>query len=189
MSLLTVGNRNPVRVFRPWEFEAILNNIPRVSIEQATNLKVALLTGARYVELQLLQRNPSWFDGEFVVLPGRKWKAKKRWVRLNPIAQNLLPPFFISRELPTSQAWGQNLRRWARKAGINPNYISAKTTRKTWESWLVFCYPDLFSFIMMSQGHSEITSFRHYMNLGFKKSDAQLMRKWTSGWDDGLRDT
>jgi len=35
--------------------------------------------------------------------------------------------------------------------------LSAKTFRKTWESWLLFSYPDKAMEIALSQGHTELT--------------------------------
>jgi len=170
------------RVLRPWEFEAMLDSIPRVSLDQATNLKVCLLTGMRFKELRQLQVHPGWFDDEFVVVPPAKFRTIKRWVRLNNRAIDLIPHFFKSRRLPTPQAWGQNLRRWAEKAGVDPSYISAKTTRKTMESWLLAYFPHLTQHILLSQGHSNFTSLKHYSQIGFKKKDMEEMSKWVEGW-------
>jgi len=40
--------------------------------------------------------------------------------------------------------------------------MSTKTTRKTWESWLVWYYPEKIASIFGSQGHNELTALRHY---------------------------
>ncbi len=45
--------------------------------------------------------------------------------------------------------------------GDRPRGLSVKSTRKTWESWLVASYPDRFLLVSMSQGHTEFTALKH----------------------------
>jgi len=58
----------------------------------------------------------------------------------------------------------------------------AKTFRKTWESWLLFSFPDKAMEIALSQGHTELTQLRHYANLPFLDKDREEMKEFVVGW-------
>ena len=67
---------------------------------------------------------------------------KERYVILNPLGRMAINNFLmLKEELPSNQTWRENMIRWAEGAGIDPIGLCPKTTRKTWESWLVFFYP------------------------------------------------
>jgi len=66
--------------------------------------------------------------------------------------------------------------------GLNPEGLGPKTTRKTWESWLVLCYPEKTPHIFLSQGHNEMTALKHYVNLPFIGSDKEQAMKFVEGW-------
>lgn len=184
MRPILIGNKFKSRILRPTEFEQLLSGIKKESMK--LNLKVALLTGMRYIELQEFQRHPDWFDGNFIYLQERKKKRvfKQRWVRLSPLGKHLVPLFFKNKRLPYQQVWNENLIRWCEHAGLNPVGVSSKVTRKTWESWLVFCYPHLLPQIVFSQGHSDVTAVQHYIRLPFTSKDKKEMMKWVQGWDE-----
>ena len=55
--------------------------------------------------------------------------------------------------------------------------INNKTFRKTWESWLVFYYPDKALQIALRQGHTTTTQYEHYLNIPFEDADRKEMRK------------
>ena len=55
-------------------------------------------------------------------------------------------------------------------------------TRKTWESWLVCCYPAMAMQIALSQGHTNITAMNHYLNLSFSPSEKEDMKKYVNGF-------
>lgn len=174
-----------VRILRPREYETLREGAEK--LENQTKLDVLLLTGLRYVEAQRLQQNPAWFDGRFIHLPEAavkkaKRKQRERWVRLTPRATALIPFFFKVKPLPTWKGWTLSLRRWAERAGLNPTGLSPKTTRKTWESWLVASFPDHPYEIFLNQGHTDLTSLRHYLNLPFTEVDKLEMKKWVMGW-------
>ena len=137
--------RNGVRILRPIEFRLIVDPIkPYYQIM----LKTLLLTGMRYVEARRFQQNPDWYDGDFVNLPSgamlkKKAKMSERSIRLNNLGRTLIPLFLnLERDLPTRMSWRENLRRWAENVGLEPDGLCAKTTRKTWESWLMYYYPE-----------------------------------------------
>ena len=46
--------------------------------------------------------------------------------------------------------------------------INNKSFRKTWESWLVFYYPDKSLQIALSQGYTTTTQYEHYLNIPFE---------------------
>jgi hypothetical protein len=174
-----------VRVLRPREYEALREGSKK--LENQVKLDTLLLTGLRYVEARRLHEHPEWFDGKFTHLPESavrkaKRKQRERWVRLNPMAAGILPFFFKAEPLPSWKAWTLNLRRWATRAGLVPAGLGPKTTRKTWESWLMTTYPDHQYEVFLSQGHTELTSLRHYLNMPFTEVDKLEMKKWVGGW-------
>ena len=174
MHPLIIGNgHRETRVLRPWEFQALHDAIPHKTPEQQLNLKVALLTGMRYAELRDFQDHPEWWDGHYIYLQEKKVMRpfKHRYVRVNSLAKNLIPLFHKNKELPRVEIWNRNLKRWARRARIGTRGINTKTTRKTWESWLVSTYPDKMPHIVQSQGHTDVTSIQYYLNLAFTDED------------------
>ena len=179
---------NGVRVFRPEEYKLLTNHIDKQ--EMSIFLNTALFTGMRYIELQRLQDNSDWFDKKrgFIHLPEtaqlkKKRKQRERWVRLNPLGRTYVD-FFLNTEkkLPTRQSWDENLKRWAKKASLDPRGCCAKSTRKTWESWLCYFYPSQLSSIVLSQGHDTLTSIHHYQMLPFSESEKPLIAEYVSGW-------
>ena len=175
-----------VRVLRPKEFKALLSGCPKQ--EYRTMLQAMLYTGMRYIELQRFQKYPSWFDGEFIHLPrmaDRKVKRtqRERWVRLNQVGKTIIEYFTqLKKPLPSYQSWSMNLKCWARRVGLSEPGLSAKCTRKTWESWLVFYYHQQLPMILLSQGHNTITSIQHYMNVPFTETDRIEMKNYVEGW-------
>ena len=174
------------RVLRPKEWKVLLEGCPK--IEYKTILQTLLYTGMRYVELQRFQRKPQWFDGEFVHLPEeatlkKARKQKERWVRLNNQGR-MMVQFFISIKttVPTYQSWNENLKCWARRAGLDDEGLSVKTTRKTWESWLMFYFPQQMPLITLSQGHTQLISLQHYLNMPFTESDRLEIKNYVEGW-------
>lgn len=179
-----------VRILRPDEYELLCRGAKINTVMGETNiahLDGLLLTGLRYIEAQRFQKNPSWFDPRgFVFLPeGAVLKVKRtqteRWVKLNERGRGAMPLFLQSRKLPSTQAWGESMKRWAENAGLNPEHLCAKTLRKTWESWLVFCYPERLPQILLNQGHTAITSIAHYLNMPFLPEDREAMRPYVEG--------
>jgi len=189
---ITIDHRKvKTRILRPVEWEAFVGAVPKQRLK--TICKVALLTGMRWVELEELLKHPGWFDGEFIEVPARKRLRtyNKRWVRLSTLGKELLPFFFqlggkqgsSNAELPSWQAMSRNMKRWASRAGLDPTGLSVKTFRKTYESWLVFSFPHLESLVAESQGHTLITSVKHYRRLPFTSKDREQIKPYTQGWD------
>lgn len=175
-----------IRIFRPREFDLFIRGCKRVDYQ--TILEALLFTGCRYVELQRVQKNPDWFDGEFLHLPFDAVRKDKRtqyerWVRLNQQGRTTIKYFLrIKKPMPTYQSWSMNMKRWARNVGMEQQWLSSKCTRKTWESWLIFYFPQQLPSIALSQGHTQLTSLRYYANLPFSDDDRNLMKKYVEGW-------
>lgn len=179
--------RMKVRILRPKECHAIQRVIKKPY--HKTMFQALLYTGMRYIEMQRFQNYPSWFDGDFVHLPHLLAERKKmrtqpeRWVRLNQQGKMAIEYFSRMKEkLPAYQGWNMNLKRWARDAGLSPEGMGCKTTRKTWESWLMFYYPQQMAAITLSQGHDTVTSVQHYLNMPFTESDRLGIKNYVEGW-------
>jgi len=142
----------------------------------------------RYVECRRFQGNPDWFDGDFIYLPESAIKKKKRkqltrHIRLNSLGKQIIPFFLdLDKKLPSNQSFGENLKRWSLSVGLDPVGMCVKTFRKTWESWLMYYYPQNSMQIALSQGHSNLTSLQYYLNLAFTDEDRRNMEDFVGGW-------
>ena len=154
-----------------------------------TLLEILLITGLRYIEVQRLWNNRLWYiEKENIIhLPeeGQK-KAKRRQLEraIHPLPSMfsyLMREFFASRKPPTESVWNRDLRKWAEIAGINPYGISAKTTRKTIESWMIKAGV-LESTVCLRQGHATLVSMQHYQGLAFSDADTRDIIKQLSEW-------
>jgi len=180
-----------VRILRPLEYEAIRGAIPK--LHHQIILDTLLFTGMRYIELERLKKNPSWYDvqGGYIYLPPEASRKKKRTMReryvyLSSRGKAIIPLFLKLKEgMPSRIAWNENIKRWSVKAGLDPVGLSAKTTRKTWESWLMVAYPEKALLIAMSQGHTQLTAMEHYLNLPFTKEDIEKIKEYVQGWGPG----
>lgn len=175
-----------VRIFRPNEAKLFIAAIPKR--EYQLMFKALLYSGMRYIEMIRFQKHPQWFDGDFIHLPQEAQKKKKRkqlerWVRLNPRGKEVIWSFLdIDKTLPKYSSWVENLQRWAKVANVGIEGLSPKTTRKTWESWLVFYFEKDLIKILSSQGHTKSVSLEHYVNLPFVEIDRIQMKEFVDGW-------
>ena len=182
-------------MLRPSEFGALAEAAGRVPGWEGSGtwggvlVDAMLRMGVRFVEGQRLQWHGSqWFDGRLVHLPEEavlkaKRKQLERWVRLSPSGIEAVQKFLrCPVELPSRWGWTDALVRWAKAAGISPAGMSPKTTRKTWESWLVCSYPEHWMEILLSQGHTSGTSIMHYLNVGFWAEDKEEMKDYVAGF-------
>jgi len=196
--------RMRVRILRPGECKQLIEAIPKQ--EYKALFRAMLFTGMRYIEMQRLQKHPSWFDGEFINLPKESVHKHmrtqlERSVRLNPIGRMAIEHFLQCRiVLPSYQSWVCNLACWGYHAKLHgaEKYINtkqknhrteylceglgSKTTRKTYESWLVFYYPNRLTEVLLSQGHDHLTSVKHYLNMPFNEHDRIDMKDFVEGW-------
>ena len=173
-----------VRILRPSEWEILRDSLDIDMKRICTSL---LVTGMRYAELQRLRENPDWLEGKFVYLPRGsmmkvKAKQKERAIRLSDMGKTLISDLFQApHPLPELPAFDMKLRRLSKRI-LEGAPVNNKTFRKTWESWLVFYYPDRALQIALSQGHTTTTQYEHYLNIPFEVEDKKEMRKWVEGW-------
>jgi len=175
--------KNGVRIFRPDEWRLFLNAVPKE--EYKIKLEALLYSGARYSEMQWLEKNPTHYDGKHLHMISQKAKVKhkERYIRLNPQGR-LAVTYFLrgSKHLTMHHGWQQNMFRWAKEAGLDPEGVGCKTTRKTWESWLATMYPDNWNQIFLSQGHTDRVSLEFYLMCPFEEEDKKEMKFYTDGW-------
>jgi len=173
----------PVRVFRPWEVRSLVRAIPKN--EYKDKFEALLYSGCRYSEVKWLYEHPQRHRGEHLHIKNTKAFTKEayRYVRLNRQGERAIDNFLRGkRNLPSYQTWGVNIKRWCKIANISPDYACAKSTRKTWESWLVLTYPERVNEIFISQGHQETTALRHYLTFPFSDQDKKDMEYYVEGW-------
>jgi integrase len=172
-----------VRIWRPFEVKALIDSIPK--FEHQIIFKVLLYSGMRYAEAKRFKDNPNWYDGNFIHLISLKKKArqKERWIHLTPRGKEVIATFLqLDMSLPVTNVWWENLHRWGKKANMDTVGFSPKSTRKTYESWLVWYFPEKQNLIMLSQGHTDAVSFNHYLNMPFTDKDKIYMKEFVEGW-------
>jgi integrase len=94
----------------------------------------------------------------------------------------LMKEFFSSRKPPVESVWNRDLRKWAEIAGVNPYGISAKTTRKTLESWMI-AGGMVESTVCLRQGHTNLVSMKHYQELAFADDELRDIKKQLTAWN------
>lgn len=183
MSLLKADTR----ILTPGEYNKIRNELKR---QHKIYFDGLMLTGMRYEEFLRFLDKPQWFDPErsSIHLPREASLKKKRtqperYIQLSNYGLPIIERLF-DQELPmlTRQGWRKTLLKAAEMADIPTDGITPKMTRKTWESWLVCCYPAMTMQIALSQGHTNITAMNHYLNLSFSPSEKEDMKKYVNGF-------
>ena len=178
--------KNGVRILRPAEYQMLRDCVR--DLHNQVFLDLLLHTGMRYEEFRRFAAHPEWYDRETATINLNSGKPearqRERWIYLSAPGRNAIEYFQkLKREPSDRTVWDINLGRWAKKAGLpEGGCVSAKTTRKTWESWLVTAYPHVIPLIVMSLGHSEITAMGHYLNLPFTAEDKRQMMHYVAGW-------
>ena len=182
--LLRSSKNYQVRIMRPAEWEVLREALDPDMQKICT---AQLLTGTRYAELERIRDNPNWIEGSFVYLPHgsmlkEKAKQREREIRLSDMGKIVIQSLYeVEGQLPALAAYDMRLMRMSGKV-LDGHHINNKSFRKTWESWLVFYYPDRALQVALSQGHASITQYMYYLNLSFDESDRKVMRKWVEGW-------
>lgn len=185
---------NGSRVLTPHEVGSIRRVIGKPS--NRAFFDFMLYTGIRLSEARQLADCPILFDErrQCIIITSGKVKAsqKTRNVILCDNAVSAVKEFLKIQKIPGhSTSWQMNLIRWCRAAHITPlpgrkGYnvygITVRTTRKTWESWLLTTYPDRITHIALSQGHTETTSLRHYLNISFTEEERKQIAEECLGW-------
>lgn len=182
--IIRSSEKYQVRILRSIEWEQLRDKMDTDTKKICTSL---LVTGMRYAELQRFRENPTWLEGKFIYLPKGsmlkvKAKQKERAIRLSDMGKTLISELFdVPQPLPDLPAFDMHIRRLSKHI-LEEQPINNKTFRKTWESWLVFYYPDKALQIALSQGHTTTTQYEQYLNIPFDEDDRKEMRKWVEGW-------
>lgn len=165
-----------IKILTVEEYHMLRDAIPKP--EYKTKLDILLITGTRYEEYLRLYSHPEWFleKRNILHLPEeaqKKARRKQPERTIQPLPSMfsyLLKDFWEARKPPTESVWNRDLQRWARIAGICPYGLSAKTTRKSIESWQVAAgIPE--TSICLRAGHDSLTSMRHYQGLAFSETE------------------
>lgn len=172
------------RVFTPFEADDIYYGIGKRKFKRAFD--TALNTGMRYKELKLFAENPEWHRPKYneIFLPKTANKNRiDRHVHLTENFNKFLGEYLdAGLYFPARRTWFDSIRRWAKRAGVQDQHnINVKTTRKTWESWLIKANYDPLK-VMLSQGHTQGTAILHYLNMSFTKDEIEAIKKKTLGW-------
>jgi integrase len=179
------GDRKECMILRPEEINAIIKVLSKGSIDDLSVFKMMLLLGCRYEEARRIQKNPKWWDGDkSIEIEEHKVKrvTKKRYIILSDTGKQTMPYFLAAKKMPTIQTFDEKLKRWGYLAGLDNTYFSARSLRKTWESWLISYYPELTAKIVKSQGHTLATAIEHYIETPFTTEEINEMKTFTDGW-------
>ena len=156
-----------------------------------------LYTGLRLAEVKQLAENPGIFDHERRTITIKSGKAKASQISRNVCLSDkgllAVEEYLKTPSVPKSPSvWQNNLIRWAQRARLttlpgqeqssNPTGITVRTSRKTWESWLLADYPDKVINIVLSQGHTETTALRHYFNISWTQAEREAIKEQVKGW-------
>jgi hypothetical protein len=167
------------------EYDKFINSIPE---SKRVTFEINTITGLRYVELQRLHANPSWYykARNQIILPHEaqqkvKQKLPKRTIDRLPSTFAYLFNLFVEGHRPPERtSWNKDLERWSLKAGISPK-VNLKTARKTIESWMLKAgIPEIE--IYSRAGHDPLTSLRHYQSLSFTDYEMRDIRKRLTEW-------
>ncbi len=178
---------NGTRVLGPFESDLLRSSIPKNYLQ--TIYDVCLWSGMRYVEVQRFYDHPEWWmtSRKCIHLPEeaqKKVKRKQLERYVHPIPaqlESVLSYFHDNPKPPSLQAWNQNLARWSEKSGLNSLGISAKSTRKSIESWMISAGVPL-HVVCLRQGHDSLTSMQHYQGLPFTEDEQGEIRRRLAGW-------
>ncbi len=177
------------RVLHPIEFIALRKAAKKY--ENQLRLDLELLTAGRYSELRELQWNKQWYEFDNNALHIKEHKVKRlergvpeRYIHLSNRGKSQVEAFLNHPNIRLSSyaAMWNNLARWAQKANIDPTGLTVKCFRKTYESWLIYIYPEKAISIFLSTGHTQKTAMEHYLNLPFTEEDKILMMEYVEGW-------
>lgn len=176
-----------IQLFTPTTFDSMLDVIDKPL--QRRRFLTMFWSGMRYAEFQRFHAHPEWYikSRNAIHLPQHATKKAKRtqierYVHPLPeMMREIIEPMFKDEKPPSLQTWNENLKRWAEHAGIDPTGISAKSTRKSIESWMIIAGVPL-NVVYLRQGHDELTSLQHYQGLPFTPSEKDEIKRRLAGW-------
>ncbi len=178
---------NNVRILTPNEYISLKEVIPKD--EYKTKLDILMITGMRYAEYLRLYDHPEWYNEKrnIIHLPEEaqlKHKRKQRQRTINNLPSMfnyLLKDFWKAKCPPQESTWNKDLQRWAKLANLNPYGISAKTTRKSIESYMISAGIPV-NVVCLRQGHDSLTSMNHYQGLAFSDDEIKDIEKQLKLW-------
>lgn len=179
------------RVLVPEEYEALRSAL---SPDHRPIFDGLVFTGMRATEFDRFLEHPEWYDPmrSYIQMPkGASLKVKAR-VRARPVLLSTFGNRSI-RDLvdavkrgkisfSSRQSWRVNMSRASEKAGLDPEGIVPKMTRKTWVSWLMVSYPQYAMQISFSMGHDLRTMQEHYLNMPFSRQEISDIQPYVQGW-------
>ncbi|WP_410509747.1 tyrosine-type recombinase/integrase [Methanosarcina hadiensis] len=176
-----------IKILTPDEYQKLRNVIPKNTYK--TILDVLLITGMRYVEICRLYKNKDWYNEKRNIIHlNSEAQQKHKRTQIERTIQPLpsmfsytMNAFFSGKKPPVESSWNRDLQRWSKLAGLNPYGISAKTTRKTLESWMISAGIPVTT-VCLRQGHDNLTSMRHYQNLAFSDDEVRDIQKILTEW-------
>lgn len=153
-------------------------------------LNALLLTARRITVLKDMQINRQWFDFQAHAIYVKEHKEKRRekvvrdrYIQLSTKGVEVIKSFIYNGfYIPAYSTIQENLLRWSERANVDPAGPSGKVFRKTYESRLIFYYPEKSLSILQSTVNSETVVLEHYLNLPFSETDKILMREYVGGW-------
>lgn len=178
------------RVLRPSEYKTLKSAIPKN--QYRTMLDALLASGMRYSEFEMFSKNPKWFNEyeQKIYLPKiaikkKKIKRKQRWILLSDWGAQQISSFLnYNMDIPARRTWYADLQRWIELSQLDTDFMSVKTTRKTWECYLIsyFGGRNNIETILLSQGHTSNTAINHYWSLPFTRDEIKSMAFMMEGW-------
>ena len=188
--------KQKTRILTPYEYKAIrkqLNQHHRLLFDGL------IFTGMRGTEFDMFMNNLDWFNSrrQCISLPSSailkaKTKFRERDVLLSDMGVRAIEDlsYAITKDGLGSfsrQAWGQDLKRAARKAELPIIGIIPKMTRKTCVSWLVSALSmsergNTSLLIAASMGHDIQTMMQHYLSISFSPQERADIETFTRGW-------
>ena len=176
------------RILTPSEYDQLVQVINTDRLR--TLLRVCFYTGLRYAEIQQLYQHPEYWkhDQQMICLDRTDQKNVKRitperWIPVPSQLQGELPYFFETKKPPVLKVWGEDLKRWAEKAGISTIGIVPKVTRATIEVWMYVAEVPL-NQICLRQGHDKLSALNNYQETSqmFSLAEIQEIKKRLTGW-------
>ncbi|AEH59995.1 integrase family protein [Methanosalsum zhilinae DSM 4017] len=173
------------KILTPSEYNILLDDINNPI--QRRRFLILFWSGMRYQEFLRFHNNPEWYlrKRNTIHLPVHSTKKMKRRqieryiYPLPDLMSEIITQFFDDPKPPSLQGWNQNLKRWGAESGIDIKGLSAKSTRKSIESWLIVAGMPL-NIVYLRQGHTELTSLKHYQGLPFTDTEKQEIKKMLS---------
>jgi len=188
--------KNGVAILTPEEYRR-LKSFVKPKFQRWLDL--LLFTGMRYAEALKFMHRKELYKPErrCIFLPHEIDKkaqraAKERYVYLSYQGMLAVERFFSFLEkynqdhqkplkYPSYIGMDYNLRQWSKKLGFEYN-VTVKSFRKTWESYLTVSFQDRVALIALSQGHTDLTSLNHYIQIPFTDDEKRQIQEFVVGW-------